>query len=534
MDHSDLVTAMFVRSDGPIAPIVALFMIAALTAVPMVASEVPAEQEPSFLDTYLEVIDIGSRSQLLVDDRVLIEKIRAKRVFHPAQKVSDRPIIELVETDERILIPMAALYDERLERFRLWYTSGDTKYRALCYAESEDGIHWTRRASTPDGRALSGDIPFNTVWVKDPDEPDQPGITPPNQVEVHYDPLDDDPARRFRMLHGHNRIDLAHSADGYSWRTYGDTAVWRPPLKRHGRPLPPTATNEGGTTVYDPFQHRWLAFMRDRWAPQMRVIVQYQSQDALHWSSLDKSFTTDRADGAGAQFYSMKTFVYEDLFIGLTNMFFTDEHPREDWRDRIHIGLALSRDGVHWSRPWREPFLARGEPGTWDGGMTDTFNCQPVARGDRIFFYYGGAAKLHGPDAPADAQIIWATGCATLRRDGFASLQAAEPEGDPAVVMTKLLDFGGNRLYVNADAAGGKIRVDLISDGYSIGLGSEDSRETRRRIDQLSDPITADSVRHLVTWNGNADLSRLRDDLIRVRFHISGSARLYSFQFVEE
>ena len=113
-------------------------------------------------------------------------------------------------------------------------------------------------------------------------------------------------------------------------------------------------------------------------------------------------------------------------------------------------------------------------------------------------------------------------------------LQAAEPEGGAAVVMTKLLDFSGNRFYVNADADAGKIRVDLISDGYSIGLGSEDSRESRRRVDELSDPITTDSIRHLVTWDGNADVSRLRDNLVRVRFHISGDAKLYSFQFSEK
>ena len=68
-------------------------------------------------------------------------------------------------------------------------------------------------------------------------------------------------------------------------------------------------------------------------------------------------------------------------------------------------------------------------------------------------------------------------------------------------------------------------------DGSSFYLPSSYHRMIRS---SLNDPITTDSLQHIVTWNGNADVSRLRDQRVRVRFHIAGKAKLYAFQFVEE
>lgn len=45
-----------------------------------------------------------------------------------------------------------------------------------------------------------------------------------------------------------------------------------------------------------------------------------------------------------------------------------------------------------------------------------------------------------------------------------------------------------------------------------------------------ADPITADSLDHVVTWNGRADLSPLADKAIKLRISLE-KATLYSFWF---
>jgi len=45
-----------------------------------------------------------------------------------------------------------------------------------------------------------------------------------------------------------------------------------------------------------------------------------------------------------------------------------------------------------------------------------------------------------------------------------------------------------------------------------------------------ADPITGDSVRHVATWNGDADVSSLKGKPIVLRFHLD-RCKLYSFIF---
>ena len=150
---------------------------------------------------------------------------------------------------------------------------------------------------------------------------------------------------------------------------------------------------------------------------------------------------------------------------------------------------------------------------------------QGVVHEDKIYFYYNGSSELHdGSEGPHQSGL----GCATLRVDGYASLQAQSPPGSPAIVLTKMLRYQGDRLLVNADARGGKIKVDLLVEATKVDA---DTGDATKQLPETSDPITGDSPRHVVTWSGNGDLKQFEGVPIRVRFTISGNAKLYSFQF---
>jgi hypothetical protein len=108
------------------------------------------------------------------------------------------------------------------------------------------------------------------------------------------------------------------------------------------------------------------------------------------------------------------------------------------------------------------------------------------------------------------------TGLATLRRDGFASMDAG-PQG--GVLTTPPLIFSGRHLFVNANAQSGELRVEVITSSGEILIPF--TRKNCRR-------IRADSCCEHVTWNGAEDLVRLRETPVSLRFYLA-NAQLYSF-----
>ena len=81
--------------------------------------------------------------------------------------------------------------------------------------------------------------------------------------------------------------------------------------------------------------------------------------------------------------------------------------------------------------------------GAWNWGNMQSVNGVPLVVGDLLYFYSSGR-RLNN--------IMWdsytSTGLATLRRDGFVSMQAGKTEG---YLVTEKLTFDGKYLFVNAD-----------------------------------------------------------------------------------
>jgi hypothetical protein len=134
--------------------------------------------------------------------------------------------------------------------------------------------------------------------------------------------------------------------------------------------------------------------------------------------------------------------------------------------------------------------------------------------GDEIWFYYAGAANRHWASYHGDT-IKCGIGLARLRLDGFVSVNAAN-EG---TMTTKPFVFIGDALEVNANAAGGAITVEALdTDGKVIeGFSKNDCQ-----------PITSDSIRHILKWKGSEDCQLIQARPIRLRFYLK-KAKLYSF-----
>jgi len=97
-----------------------------------------------------------------------------------------------------------------------------------------------------------------------------------------------------------------------------------------------------------------------------RAVARVESADFVHWNftrpdTAPVVMTADLEDKPGTEIYSMKVFRYESAYIGLVQVF--DATPEES---TLHIELATSRDGIHFTRLDRgKPFIGLGGIGSW-------------------------------------------------------------------------------------------------------------------------------------------------------------------------
>src|SRR5262249_26019551 len=108
-------------------------------------------------------------------------------------------------------------------------------------------------------------------------------------------------------------------------------------------------------------------------------------------------------------------------------------------------------------------------------------------------------------------------GLATLRLDGFASLDASYDGGR---VTTRPFRTHGRQLRVNAKADCGRLRVEVLDrSGQALaGFGRDDCRE-----------MQDDSVDEPMGWKEDATLAMLKDRPIRLRLHLE-NVRLYAYR----
>jgi len=159
--------------------------------------------------------------------------------------------------------------------------------------------------------------------------------------------------------------------------------------------------------------------------------------------------------------------------------------------------------------------------GDWNWANVQSAGGCCLVRGDRLHFYVSGRQGVPGTNLPG----ICSTGLATLRRDGFVSMdhpaagstRRIQSSAAPGTLTTRPIRFTGRHLFVNVNAAGGALRVEVLD-------------RTGRAIAPYGTaqcvPIAEDSTRVRVAWG--TDLAPLAGETVRFRFHLS-AAQLYAF-----
>jgi hypothetical protein len=238
--------------------------------------------------------------------------------------------------------------------------------------------------------------------------------------------------------------------------------------------------------------------------------ARWQTGEPLPWIDVDRLDPQREDLKTRPQLYNLDCVAYESLLVGLFTIWRGQPGDRHKPNNLV---LGYSRDGWHWFRPDRRPFCdVSNRQGDWNANNVQSAGGVCLIVGDQLYFYVSGRAGQPGNSKAG----ICSTGLATLRRDGFASMDAGETEG---TLTTRPVQFQGQHLFVNVDAAAGELRVEVLGESGEVVAPFTKARCV---------PLRADRTLERVAWEGASDLSSLAGKPVRFRFHLR-QGRLYAF-----
>ena len=461
---------------------------------------------PPYLVSPPAVIPIDVGRQLFVDD-FLIEQTDLRRSFHLADQFPGNPVLKPDRPWEDVPPnPSAAVfsdgvwYDPADRILKMWYAgeSGPDHLGAYkqytCYAISVDGVHWEK----PELDIVAG---TNIVVEELRDS-----------ALVWLDLEEEDPDRRYKFF--------SHGPAGEEWRVRlrfsPDGIHWSEPVARGG------PSEDRSTAFWNPFRQVWIYSLKWVLLEHGRMRVYWESSDVvsgMRWEAGDPVLwvAADELDPprpdlqTPCQLYNLDRVAYESLILGLFTIW--RGHPAD--RNKINeVVLGYSRDGFHWYRPDRRAFIGVSEQvGDWNWCNVQSAGGGCLIVGDQLWFYFHARSGVPGTSTSG----VSATGLATLRRDGFASMDnLGERTG---TLTTRPVKFSGKHLFVNADADQGELRVEIVDRrGRVIAPFSADNCKA----------VRSDKTLEAVTWIGANDLARLEGRPVKFRFYLR-NGHLYSF-----
>jgi len=506
------------------------------------------------------VLDIGSRRELFVDG-YLADEFRGKAQLRLQQPVPREVVmVHDVPWEGSATAYHNIFQDGKLYRmyYRAWQITvrpdkvdTDSHPTYLCYAESDDGLHWRRpelglhefHGSKANnivmGAGKVGDVEYDTG---------SPAVFKDENPKVPADAR----YKAFLTTKKPRGLMPFKSADGIHWSPMHNTPV-----------ITDGAFDSQNLAFWDEQRGEYRAYWRyfskgtaDAPFIGVRAIRTATSKDFIHWEN-QQNLTY--VDSPPEHLYTNQVKPYHrapHLLIGLPVRYIEPEQGQaaaDDARDSANAdrakkwspsmralpelearemrakaseryGTALSetllmasRDGVEFKR-WNEAFIRPGpeREGTWNYGhlyaawfLVETKSALEGAPNELSFYasesYWTGNSSLLRRY--------------TLRLDGFVSVQAPLSGGE---VITKPLSFRGRHLEINfATSAAGSVRVEIQDlNGRPLpGFALDDCPA-----------IFGDAIGRPVTWTKGSDVRAIAEQPVRLRFELK-DADLYAFQF---
>ena len=520
-----------------------------------------------------DALIIGGNKQLFLGpwtedgrDDYLVQSMRGVHMEMNEAFVAPAPVLVPECPWERIDLHQQVLKDGDL--IRMYYTSrdfdalrrGEENALILLYAESTDGIHFTRPelglVEWEDTRANNilfpnDRFPYPMAMMKVDQifvDPNAQNSDDKYKMFAHYTSPDHPPEGSKVLRKGHYPM---CSADGIRWR-----------LMSH-EPKHTGANDTTYSVMWDERIGRYVQYSRIKpLSPEQsgyyeahygreayvntRMVGRAESDDFVNWDEGQVVYEPDEIDRADSpdaiarvDFYGGNVSRYReaaDAYISLPGvhshwkLVAGEGDSTVGFPETLDVQLVTSRDGIRWNRaPGRKPLIRLGPEGTFWSKMI--FPAADIVRmGDELWIYFGAMSVAHH----LQGKIAGARGRAVLRLDGFISADAAYTGGE---LVTRPLVFDGRKLQINAaTGAGGSVRVEIRNpDGTPIeGYGLDDACEINGnhiRICASWRPEPVPGMGRTAHPTGDPDVSSLAGRPVQLRF-VMRDAKLYSFHFV--
>ena len=466
-----------------------------------------------YLESIPSVIPIDVGRQLFVDD-FLVEKTNLVRVFHQAKKYEGNPVFypeTSYELDENkgysavtYLGHGGVFFDPAEGLFKMFYTAG---WRGgLAMATSQNLIDWER----PDMGIIGHSnllFPGDQLWAGED-----------NSIWLDLNTK----KRDQRLKYMTDRRGLPSCCGRHTLQVSEDGKVWSQGL------FVTQPAGDYSSFFYNPFRKVWAFSIKcsDK-GPRSRNYSESKDflkgidwkNDAVFWVRADSLDQPDPIIGDQPQLYSLNAVAYESILLG---EFYIHLGPangickKGKYPKTTELKIGFSRDGFHWDRPDRRAFInATRKEGEWDRGYLHGTTGVCLVIGDKIWFPYCGYSGI-APDGTKGMYTGASIGMATLRRDGFASMESASKKG---YLQTRSVKFSGRYLFVNVDCPEGELRVEIIDDsGHVIPSFSRSN----------SVSVKVDKTLQKIEWKNGGDLSALKGKTVKFRFFLD-NGKLYSF-----
>ena len=460
------------------------------------SAQIPFAAEPLRLGKH------GTARELFVDG-YLISKMSGDLKQHLHRPVAREAVLTTGEPWEGNTCAYYTIFRDG-PKFRMYYRGShhDVKTKkaghrdVTCYAESRNGIKWTKpklglfsfKGSRENNIVLDGFGTHCFVAFKDTN-PNCPPSARYKGITAEY-PL------KYKM-----GLYVFHSPDGIRWKQVRkDPVITQAEWAFDSQNL---AFWDDNAKVYREY-HRVYAHGK-------RAIMTSTSKDFIHWTK--PKLLIYQKDAPWQHLYTNAVQRYErapNLLIGFPTRYLPDEGSR------VEPTFMASRDGLHFHR-WLDPVIPETAPKDRGGNRSNYMALGIVEIPGRPKHYsvYATEGAKSGPDSRIRRF--------EYRKDGFVSIRGDTKGGQ---LTTKLIFLGqmAERLTLNFQThKGGKIRVGLFTPN-NTPIPEHDISDCK--------PLTGDTLSQNVEWKNGADIRALRRKfpVVQLRIEVK-NADVYSVQF---
>jgi hypothetical protein len=255
-----------------------------------------------------------------------------------------------------------------------------------------------------------------------------------------------------------------------------------------------------------------------------RRISVKETVDWKNYSSEEVCIQSDALDPFLTEMYGMNVVKYEDYYIGFLLPYHTDpNHPIDGkvlgnlnshkfWNGHVNCELAYSKNGWHFQRHLREPFIPNGGPDSPDSGCVYP-TCMIDDENSNILIYSSMCSKEHG-HIPAGSGCI---GAYAMRKDGFTYFENLSGKG---MLSTRCLYLNAGGISFNVQNPDGNIVVQLTDSTGKVFEGFS--------FDECV-PFSGDTHEYIPRWVSANSMESLQGKVIRIEIKMQAT-RLYAIR----